>query len=143
MQDIPAFQLRFIGQEEHLLLPTVTSIRVVQHYYDVLFQYAITPEKEEKIKSFISLMEAHIKSKPQAPFSMPLSKLEFLLDEGLQELKLLNWMQLPASLFEVITDDNDEEEMEKILQLLESIISFNRQGDSNVILVYPKGLTKY
>jgi hypothetical protein len=143
MQDIPAFQLRFIGQEEHLLLPTVTSIRVVQHYYDVLFQYATTPKKEEDIKSFIALMEAHIKSKPKAPFSMPLSELESLLDEGLQELKLLNWMQLPASLFEVVTDNNDEEEIETILQMLESILTFNRQGNSNIILVYPQGLTRY
>jgi hypothetical protein len=142
MQDIPAFQLKFIGQEEHLLLPTITSIRVVQHLYDVLFQYAITPEKEEKIKSFIGQMEAHIKSKPKAPFSMPLSELGFL-DEGLQELKLLNWMQLPASSFEIITDNNDEEEIEKVLQLLESIFTFNRKGESNIILVYPQGLTRY
>ena len=142
MQDIPAFQLKYLGQEEHLLLPTVTSIRVVQHLYDVLFQYAITPEEEERLQAFIRLMEAHIKSKPRAPFSMPLSKLEFL-DEGLQELKLLNWMQLPAALFEIVADNNDEEEMEKILILLESMLTFNRQGESNLILVYPIGLTTY
>jgi len=142
MQDIPAFQLKFIRQEEHLLLPTITSIRVVQHLYDVLFQYAITPQEEERLQWFIGLMEAHIKSKPKAPFSMPLSQLEFL-DEGLEELKLLNWMQLPASLFEIITDNNDEEEIEKILQLLESIFTFNRQGNSNTIIVYPQGLTRY
>ena len=142
MQDIPAFQLKFIRQEEHLLLPTITSIRVVQHLYDVLFQYAITPQEEERLQWFIGLMEAHIKSKPKAPFSMPISELEFL-DEGLQELKLLNWMQLPASVFEIITNNNDEEEIEKILQLLESIFTFNRQGDSNIIIVYPQGLTRY
>jgi len=73
---------------------------------------------------------------------MPISELEFL-DEGLQELKLLNWMQLPASVFEIITNNNDEEEIEKILQLLESIFTFNRQGDSNIIIVYPQGLTRY
>ncbi len=142
MQEIPAFQLKFKGQEEHLLLPTITSIRVVQHLYDVLFQYAITPQEEERLQWFIGLMETHIKSKPKAPFSMPISELEFL-DEGLQELKLLNWMQLPASLFEVVTDNNGEEEIEKILQLLESILTFNRQGDSNTIIVYPQGLTRY
>ena len=142
MQDIPAFQLKFIGQEEHLALPTITSIRVVQHLYDVLFQYAITPQEEERLQWFIGLMETHIKSKPKAPFSMPISELEFL-DEGLQELKLLNWMQLPASVFEIITDNNNEEEVELILQLLESIFTFNRQGNSNTIIVYPQGLTRY
>lgn len=142
MQDIPAFQLKFLGQEEHLLLPNVTSIKVVQHLYDVLFQYAITPEEEERLQSFIGLMETHIKSKPKAPFSMPVSKLEFL-DEGLQELKLLNWMQLKASIFEIVTASNDETEMEKILELLESMLTFNRQGDSNFIYVYPMGLTTY
>ncbi len=142
MQEIPAFQLKFIGQEEHLLLPTITSIRVVQHLYDVLFQYAITPQEEERLQWFIGLMEAHIKSKPKAPFSMPISELEFL-DEGLQELKLLNWMQLPASLFEIITGNNEEEEIGKILQLLESIFTFNRKGNSNIIIVYPQGLTRY
>jgi hypothetical protein len=142
MQDIPAFQLKYLGQEEHLLLPNVTSVRVVQHLYDVLFQYAITPEEEERLKSFISLMEAHIKSKPKAPFSMPLSQLEFL-DEGLQELKLLNWMQLPALLFEIVTESDDEEELEKIIRLLESMLTFNRQKESNLIYVYPIGLTTY
>lgn len=142
MQDIPAFQLNFLGQEEHLLLPNVTSIKVVQHLYDVLFQYAITPEEEEKLQSFIGLMEAHIKSKPKAPFSMPVSKLEFL-DEGLQELKLLNWMQLKASIFEIVTASNNEQEIEKILELLESMFTFNRQDKSNIIYAYPMGLTTY
>jgi hypothetical protein len=73
---------------------------------------------------------------------MPISELEFL-DEGLQELKLLNWMQLPASLFEIITGNNEEEEIGKILQLLESIFTFNRKGNSNIIIVYPQGLTRY
>jgi len=140
MQEFPAFQLNYLGQEEHLLLPNVTSIKVVQHLYDVLFQYAITPEEEAKLQSFIELMESHIKSKPKAPFSMPLSKLEFL-DEGLEELKLLNWMQLEASVFEIVTAGNDEE-LERIIEMLESMLVFNRKGD-NIIYVYPKGLTTY
>lgn len=140
MQEFPAFQLNYLGQEEHLLLPNVTSIKVVQHLYDVLFQYAITPEEEAKLQSFIELMESHIKSKPKAPFSMPLSKLEFL-DEGLEELKMLNWMQLEASVFEIVTAGNDEE-LERIIEMLESMLVFNRKGD-NIIYVYPKGLTTY
>lgn len=140
MQEFPAFQLNYLGQEEHLLLPNVTSIKVVQHLYDVLFQYAITPEEEAKLQSFIELMESHIKSKPKAPFSMPLSKLEFL-DEGLEELKMLNWMQLEASVFEIVTAGNNEE-LERIIEMLESMLVFNRKGD-NIIYVYPKGLTTY
>ncbi|MGI5912478.1 MAG: hypothetical protein ACOX6E_07870 [Syntrophomonadaceae bacterium] len=140
MQDIPLFQLKFLRTEEHLLLPLITSIKVVQHLYDVLFQYAITPEEENKLQFFIKLMENHIKSKTKAPFSIPLSMLEFM-DEGLQELKLLNWMQLKASVFEIVGADS-EEEMEKILEFLETICTFNR-SESNIIYVYPKGLTTY
>ena len=139
MQEIPSFQLKFIRQEEHLLLPKVTSIKVVQYLYDVLFQYAITPQEEEKLQSFIKLMEDHIKSKVDTPFAMPLSQLEFL-DEGLQELKLLNWMQVKASVFQIIGIDS-EDEMEKVLELLETMCTFNREG--NIIFVYPKGLTTY
>jgi len=139
------FHLKFINQEKHLLLPNVTSIILVQNLYDMLFQYVITKEKEEKLKDFIQLLESHIKSKSRAPFSMPLSELEFL-NEGLQELKLLNWMELPVSVFEITLDegkDNDEDEIEKILDLLQNIITYNRKKDSNIIYVYPIGLTQY
>jgi hypothetical protein len=142
---IPAFDLQFSHQEEHLVLPTITSIRVVQQLYDILFQYAITPEYEEKLKFFIGRMEKHIKSKPKAPFSMPLEDLKFL-DEGLEEMKLLNWMQIPVSIFEIVPrgfDPADELAAEKVFNFLESIFTFNRWPESLRIAVYPSGLTRY
>lgn len=140
MQDIPAFKLVFAEQKEHLLLPNVTSIKVVQHLYDVLFQYAITEEHEEKLKAFIGKMEAHIKTKPRAPFSMPLADLEFL-DDGLEELRLLNWMQEKLAIFEVSAED--PEQLETILEVMERYLTFNRISDTNQIVVYPLGITAY
>ena len=81
-----AFQLSFIRQEQHLMLPRTSSIILTQNLYDVLFQYVITTEKEDKLNYFINLLDTNIKIKANAPFSMPISELEFL-DEGL-EIKL-------------------------------------------------------
>lgn len=145
MLQIPAFDLQFSHQEEHLVLPTITSIRVVQQLYDILFQYAITPEYEKKLQYFIVRMEKHIKSKPRAPFSMPLENLKFL-DDGLQEMKLLNWMQIPVSIFAIVPrdfDPADEMATEKVLNFLESFFTFNRQPETLNIVVYPSGLTRY
>lgn len=145
MKEVPKFSLDFIKQEKHLLLPTTTSIIVVQNLYDVLFQYVINAEKEEKLKYFINLLESHIKSKVRAPFSMPLKELEFL-EDGLQELKLLNWIELPVSVFELVLDEStneDEEEKEKIFDLLQDMITFNLVKNSSRIYVYPSNLTIY
>ncbi|MDD2585443.1 MAG: hypothetical protein PHT79_05455 [Syntrophomonadaceae bacterium] len=143
MKEIPKFRLDFIKQEKHLLLPTTTSIIVVQNLYDVLFQYAINAEKEKKLKYFINLLESHIKSKTRAPFSIPLEELEFL-DDGLQELKLLNWLEAPVSVFELFLDESvDEEKKEKTFDLLQDMIIFNFVKDSSRIYVYPSNLTIY
>lgn len=148
MSETAKFQLRFLNQEQHLMLPTVTSIIITQNLYDILFQYVITEEKEAKLKEFIKMLESHIKSKSSGPFSRSLSDLEFL-DEGLQELRLLNWMEVPVTVFEIeiegITEENDtyEEELGKILDLLEQLIIFNRPKDSSQIYVYPMRLTGY
>lgn len=148
MQETTRFNLRFLNQEQHMMLPTVTSIIVTQNLYDILFQYVITKEKEEKLKDFIEMLESHIKSKSSGPFSRSLSDLEFL-DEGLEELKLLNWMEVPVSVFEIeiegIAEDNPayEEELGKIFDLLEQLIIFNRKPNSNLIYVYSMKLTGY
>jgi uncharacterized protein (UPF0216 family) len=108
----------------------------------------ITEEKEEKLKEFIKMLEAHIKSKSGGPFSRSLSELEFL-DEGLEELRLLNWMEVPVAVFEIeidgITEDNPtyEEELEKIFDQLGELITFNRKMKSNQIYVFPMKLTGY
>ena len=80
------------------MLPNTTSIILVQNLYEVLFQYVIDPEKEAQLKYFINKLESHIKSKPRAPFSMPLDELDFL-GEGMQELRLLNWLESPVAVF--------------------------------------------
>lgn len=140
MQDMPVFKLVFVEQKEHLLLPNVTSVKVVQHLYDVLFQYAITEEHEEKLKAFIAKMEAHIKTKPRAPFSMPLADLEFL-DEGLEELRLLNWMQENLAIFEIVADGPDQ--LEAAMDILATYLTFNQIPETNQIIVFPQGITAY
>ncbi len=127
------------------MLPNTTSIILVQNLYEVLFQYVIDPEKEAQLKYFINKLESHIKSKPRAPFSMPLDELDFL-GEGMQELRLLNWLESPVAVFEIElpgTVNNLEEEMEGIYDLLLDLFTFNKQAGSNIIYVYSKRLTIY
>ena len=134
------FRLDFIREEQHLMLPTVTSIKLTQNLYDALFQYVITVEKEALLKKLISMLESHIKRKDQAPFSMPISELEFL-DEGLEELRLLNWMEVPVAVFQLsldssIKEEDHEEELDKILTWLEGLMIFSRPEESMLIWVY-------
>jgi len=141
------FRMNFISREKHLRLTNVSSIIVVQKLYEILFQYAISKEKEAKLKKFIDLVESHIKSKSAAPFSMPISELAFL-DEGLEELKLLNWMEIPVSIFEIEIDGPEdgeelEAELEKVLELLEEAMILKRKADSRQIYVYPLAMTRY
>lgn len=137
----PNFKIEFIRSERHFLMPTFKTIYLAQNLYDILFQYVISPEREEMLKLFLSKLENHIKSKPSAPFSIPYSELEFL-EEGLQELRLLNWMELDVAVCNIIVD-GDEEVLERTLELLENYIMFNRVDDTNTIYVYPAGLTRY
>ncbi len=145
MQETKKFQLNYLQQEQHIMLPNTTSILLVQNLYEVLFQYVIDPEKEALLKYFIEKLETHIKSKPRAPFSMPVSELEFL-GEGMQELKLLNWLESSVSVFEVELSEectNTEEEMDKVLDLLVDLFTYNRKPNSNIIYVYSNRLTLY
>ncbi|MEA4923840.1 MAG: hypothetical protein VB084_00900 [Syntrophomonadaceae bacterium] len=140
------FKLDFIREEQHLMLPTITSIKLTQNLYDVLFQYVITEEREELLKKFIGMMEDHIKRKDQAPFSTPIADLEFL-DEGLEELRLLNWIEIPVAIFQVtldpdIKDEDQAEELEKITTWLEGLMVFSWSADSRQIRVYPYTLVR-
>lgn len=140
------FKLDFIREEQHLMLPTITSIKLTQNLYDVLFQYVITEEKEELLKKFIEMMETHIKSKDKTPFSMPIADLKFL-DEGLEELRLLNWMEIPVAVFQLTLDPNSKakdqaEELDKILTYLESLMVFSCSEDKMQIRVYPYTLVR-
>lgn len=139
------FKLNFLRMEQHILLPNTTSIILAQNLYQVLFQYVIDPEKEAQLKYFIGKLESHIKSKPRAPFSMSLDELDFL-GEGLQELRLLNWLESPVAVFEielVNKANNSEEELEGIYELLTDLFTFNKKADSNIIYVYSNRLTIY
>ncbi|MDD2621110.1 MAG: hypothetical protein PHC92_10630 [Syntrophomonadaceae bacterium] len=143
--EIQKFSMQFLKQEKHLLLPNISSIILVQNLYDILFQYAISEEKEQKLKNFINIMETHIKSKSRAPFSLPVTELEFL-EEGLEELKLLNWMEIPVAKFELQVSKgggDPEEELLTVLDYLDSIITYKREKDSHYIYIYPNSLTVY
>ena len=140
------FRLDFLREEQHLMLPTVTSIKLTQNLYDILFQYVITEEKEELLKKIIGMMESHIKRRDQAPFSMPISELEFL-DEGLQELRLLNWIEIPVAIFQLsldasIKEEDYADELEKVLTWLQGFMIFSRPEESLLIRVYPYELVR-
>ncbi|MCX5779906.1 MAG: hypothetical protein NTV45_03620 [Firmicutes bacterium] len=141
MSEPKNFRLDFIREEQHLMLPTVTSIKLTQNLYDALFQYLITPDQEVLLKKFIDMLESHIKRKDRSPFSMPVTELAFL-DEGLQELRLLNWMEIPVAVFQLSMDDtipadDYSDELDKVLSLLERLTVFSRSADNNLIWVYP------
>jgi len=139
---LPAsFELKFLREEQHLMLPTITSIRLTQSLYDALFQYILTADQEERLQKFIAMLEEHIKRKDQAPFSVPIADLQFL-DDGLQELRLLNWFEIPVAVFELglpvtITEEEREAQLEGISDLLDRLTIFAQPKDSGLIWVYP------
>ncbi len=142
MNNLKSFQLKFVREERHFLLPTVKTIIIAQNLYDILFQYVINPEREENLRLFLNKLETHIKSKSKAPFSIPYSELEFL-EEGLQELRLLNWIELDVAVCELIVEDADEEDVENILEFLENYLMFNKVENTNHIYIYPDELVRY
>lgn len=134
------FDLKFVREEQHLMLPPLTPFRLTQSLYDALFQYILTKEQEEKLQKFIDMLEEHIKRKDQTPFSVPIQELAFL-DEGLQELRLLNWSEIPVAVFELVLpesgDAGQEETIEPISDLLTRLTIFKRPVGSSYIWVYP------
>lgn len=145
MKFMKEFRLVYLRKDVHLRLPTITSVIVVQNLYDILFQYLIDPDLETRLKELISRMESHIKSKSRAPFSLPVADLEFL-GEGMEELKLLNWAEIPVATFAIESTNSDEplihEDIEEILDYLEEIFTFKYIKD-NLLYVYPARLTDY
>lgn len=134
-----AFRLEFVNKETHLMLPLVTSIKLAQNLYDILFQYAVTPEKEAKLTSFIRSLEQHIKSKNTTPYSLPIDALKFLGD-GLEELQLLNWIQVPVCEFRLITEAQNEEEFDAVLRELDSIMECAWLPERERLYVFPNNL---
>jgi hypothetical protein len=137
MNSVNQYTLTMIRCEKHLVLPTVTSIVLVQNLYDILFQYVIDADKEEVLKEFIDRLERHIKSKSDTPFSAPIEELAFLND-GLEELRLLNWMEVPVTVFSLeVKDDDNEETREAIIDQLRRLMLVRPAADSNLLYVYP------
>ena len=133
------FDLKFVREEQHLMLPPLTPFRLTQSLYDALFQYILTKEQETLLQKFIDMLEEHIKRKDQTPFSVPIEDLEFL-DEGLQELRLLNWSEIPVAVFELVLPESqgtDLETIEPISDLLTRLTIFKRPAGSSLIWVYP------
>jgi hypothetical protein len=140
------YQLVHLREEQHLMLPTVTSIKLTQQLYDVLFQYLITDEQEVLLKKFIDMLEGHIKRKDRSPFSVPIADLSFL-DEGLQELRMLNWMEIPVTVFQLTLDEDPNSPaytdlLERCLDQLERIMVFSHRTESDLIWSYPYQLVR-
>lgn len=143
MQELKSFHLVFIKSENHLVLPKLTSIVLVQNLYDVLFQYVIDAAKEEALQKFIAQLEAHIKSRSRTPFSAPVKELAFL-DEGLEELRLLNWMEVPVMVFTLeIEGDDDPDARESIIEELSARMLLQQRPNSDLLYLYPANITSY
>lgn len=144
METLPRYNLRFICQENHLMLPRLSSIVLTQNLYNVLFQYVGSPEKEELLKVFIKKLEQHIKSKSNTPFSLPVNELDFL-EEGLQELKLLNWLEIPVMVVELEIEEtmaDPEEKIDFIVQQLEKYMTCAYHPEKKLIYIYPANLVR-
>lgn len=135
------FTMKYIGKEDHLMMPPLSKLVVTQALYDMLFQYVLTPEKEKNLLDFINRIEVHQKSNQyrSTPFSLPVEELQFL-EEGIEELKLLCWQLVPVHIFEIdipalpSSEDYDKAK-DQIEQILTDLFVFNWQGE-NQILVY-------
>jgi hypothetical protein len=111
------FSLHFQGWEQHVCLPRYTPFILTQNLYDLLFQYVIDPVHEQNLQAFIARLEAYVKSKSRTPFSVPKKELVFL-QEGLNELKLLNWVEIPVAVFRLdagVDADTVWKELEKLM----------------------------
>ncbi len=140
------FTLKLVREEKHLALPTVTSLVLVKEIHDVLYQYLVDEEKERLLNLFLDKLKKHIDRQKEGngPFSVPIQELEFLEQEGLDELKYMNWIEVPVYVFEIGLDIDPaskeyEARLENVLSLLEELVVYNRIPGTNFINVYPQG----
>jgi len=136
-----SFSLKYIGKEDHLIMPSLTKLVVTQTLYDILFQYVIEPEKERKLLEFIERIRTHMSDNAyrNTPFSVPVTEMQFL-EEGLEELKLLCWQVAPVYTFAVEFPLSPEAEgyeavRDEVGQILSDLFVYNWQGNDR-ILVY-------
>ncbi|MGE5544309.1 MAG: hypothetical protein ACM3UW_04985 [Bacillota bacterium] len=123
------------------MMPALTKLVVTQSLYDILFQYVLTPEKEQKLLDFINRIQSHLSDNAyrNTPFSVPVEEMRFL-EEGLEELKLLCWQEVPVHIFEIgFSVPESSPEFESVKDQVDLILSdlfvYNWQGE-NRILVY-------
>lgn len=135
------FNLRYLGKEDHLMMPPLTKLVVTQTLYDILFQYVLTPDKERKLLDFIGRIQVHMSDNAyrDTPFSVPVTEMQFL-EEGLEELKMLCWQVVPVHLFAVefpVPESSCQPEAVKDQAdlILSDLFVYNWEGD-NRILVY-------
>jgi hypothetical protein len=98
----------------------------------MLFQYVIDPEQEKFLQAFIAQLETYVKSKSQAPFTVPLAQLAFL-QEGLNELKLLNWSEIPVAVFRL----EAAADADAAVGQLEGLMTLSYQPETQTLYVYP------
>lgn len=135
------FNMKYLGKEDHLMMPSLTKLVVTQTLYDILFQYVFTPEKEQKLLDFINRIQAHMSDNAyrNTPFSIPVSEMQFL-EEGLEELKLLCWQVVPVYVFDIefsvpLSSPEYEAVKDQVELVLSDLFVYNWQGE-NRILVY-------
>ena len=129
-----SFTLEYLRKETHLVLPRYSPYLITQNIYDLLFQYVLTPERENLLNNFVQKLEAYARKRTNTPFSIPLADLEFL-GEGWQELKMLNWFEVPISVFALHTD---AEQQEEAIGELKNLMLMNYDEAKHLIYVYPR-----
>lgn len=140
------FTLKLLREEKHLALPTITSLVLVKEIHDVLYQYLVDEEKERLLNMFLDKLKRHMSREKEGngPFSVPIEELKFLEQEGLDELKYMNWLEIPVYVFEIAhqMDTSDErypEYLETVYSVLDELFVYNRIPGTNLINVYPQG----
>ncbi|MGE5454333.1 MAG: hypothetical protein ACM3O9_03960 [Methylocystaceae bacterium] len=146
--DKQGFKMEWGGSEEHWMLPELTALVSVQSIYEVLFQYLITEEKEKLLTAFARKVEYYLEhqrtDRGNGPFSMPVAELEFL-EEGIEELRYLQWYKVPVYLAKVFNNNGDTpspQEWDDIEMVLGTTMIYNRRStdDYSNIYLYPAAL---
>ena len=128
------FSLHYVKTESHFCLPKYTPFILTQNLYDLLFQYVIDPVHEKNLQEFIDRLEMYIRSKSLAPFSIPAEELTFLA-EGLKELKILNWTEIPVAVFAI--EDLSATEISDVMAELQKYSIVAYQAEKKIIYMYP------
>jgi hypothetical protein len=119
--------------ETHVCLPRYTPFVLAQNLYGTLFQYVVDPEREKNLAAFIAELERYVKSKRRTPFSVPRAQLDFL-QEGLNELRLLNWLEMPVTVFTLETSGD----VQAVCGHLEDLMECAYRPEGNLLYVYPR-----